>query len=250
MADTIKPRLIAAGADCSKIAFIVDKDASLTLDDLRIERTIRQTKARMVVIDPIQAYIPPDADMLSATKMRSVLRKLANVAENSNCAVVLVGHMNKGVIGKNLYRGLGSIDIVAIARSVLMISRDEEDPFTRYLFPVKSSLAPEGEAVGFRLGTEQGFQWLGKCKYDRSVVEELLDTKKSKKELAQKYIEELLAEGDKQSALIFQRISSLGISERTVNLARSEMDIRVYRQGGKWFWHLNSVSQSVEVHPI
>lgn len=122
IADTIKPRLVAAGADCSRIAFIADTEEQLTLEDDRIEQAIRETKARLLIIDPLQAFMSQDGDMQSAVRVRSVLRKLANVAARYNCAVVMVGHMNKGSGGKNLYRSLGSIDIAAISRSVLMIA--------------------------------------------------------------------------------------------------------------------------------
>lgn len=240
-ADTIKPRLVSAGADCSKIAFIKDGGTILTLEDSRIKHTIQRLKARLLIIDPIQAYIPQDADMQSATKMRSVLRNLANVADETNCAIVLVGHMNKGVAGKNLYRSLGSIDIVAIARSVLMITRDEEEPCVRYVFPIKSSLAPEGEAIGFRLGDAQGFKWLGKCKINSSVTNSALTTITSKKDLAKRYIEELLCEGDCSSRSIMEKMAQLGIAERTVNKARKEMDIKVYKRQNCWFWHLRSL---------
>lgn len=151
IADTIKPRLQQAGADCERVAYIIDNDIALTLEDGRIETAIKDTHASVFIIDPIQAFIPPDADMQSATKMRSVLRKLANIADRNKCAVILIGHMNKGGSSKSLYRGLGSIDIAAIARSVLMISRDESRPDIRYMYPIKSSLAPEGPANITRL---------------------------------------------------------------------------------------------------
>lgn len=240
-ADTIKPRLLAAGADCSRIAFIKDTDSLLTLDDDRIEKTIKAVNARLFIIDPLQAYIPQDADMLNATKMRAVLRQLANVAEKTNCAIVLVGHMNKSGNGKNLYRSLGSIDIVAIARSVLMIARDDNDPYIRYVFPIKSSLAPEGEAIGFRLGTEEGFKWVGKCYIDKEHYNSEYEMPKTKKDLAKKYLEEILCEGDCASSVIIRKLSELGIGERTVNKAKSEMNIKVYKNANCWYWHLQSL---------
>lgn len=85
--------------------------------------------------------------MHNAGRMRSLLGSLASVAEKYRCAIVLVGHMNKSQNGKSLYRGLGSIDITAIVRSVLMVGRDEDDPRIRYVFLIKSSLAAEGDAA-------------------------------------------------------------------------------------------------------
>ena len=93
--DTIKPRLIAAGADCDRVAFISEESRGLTIDDRRVEDAIVRTQARLCVFDPIQAYIPPDSDMLNAAKMRAVMKRLAGVAERTRCAIVLIGHMTK-----------------------------------------------------------------------------------------------------------------------------------------------------------
>lgn len=115
LADTVKPRLTAAGADCEMIAYIVDEEDPLTLEDSRIEKILEQTKARLFILDPLQAYLSQDSDMNSAGRMRNQLKKLADIAAKFKCAVVLIGHMNKASGEKNLYRGLGSIDIAAIA---------------------------------------------------------------------------------------------------------------------------------------
>ena len=240
-ADTIKPRLIAAGADCSKIAFINDANSVLTLEDERIAETIKKLNARLLIIDPLQAYIPQDADMLSATKMRNVLRHLANVADETRCAIVLVGHMNKAGTGKNLYRSLGSIDIVAIARSVLMIARDEEIPNKRYVFPIKSSLAPEGEAIGFEFDKNNGFRWLGKVSRKSIPGEDGYTITRSKKDLAKRYLEEILCEGDCATTVIMERMAELDISSRTVQQAKSEMNITAYKSKNCWFWHLKNL---------
>lgn len=77
IADTIKPRLEQAGADCEKVAYIIDDDIALTLEDGRIESAIRETGAKLFIIDPIQAFISSDSDMQNAAKMRAILRKLA-----------------------------------------------------------------------------------------------------------------------------------------------------------------------------
>ena len=156
LSDTVKPRLVAAGADCSRIAYIIDEDRPLTLEDSRIEKVIQETHARLFILDPLQAYLSQDSDMFSAGRMRQQLRRLADIASKHKCAIVVIGHMNKASGEKNLYRGLGSIDIAAIARSVLMISRDKDDPSIRYMFPVKSSLAPEGATIAFSLPAFHG----------------------------------------------------------------------------------------------
>ena len=162
-ADTVKLRLLTAGAVCEKIAYILDEDEKLTLDDSRIEDTLVRTGAKLIVFDPIQSFLPQDSDMQNIGRMRSLLKKLCAIAEKHHCAVVLIGHMNKGGANNQLYRGLGSIDIAAIARSVLMIVRDRENPELRYLFQIKSSLAPEGRPVSFLISRQQGFVWQEIC---------------------------------------------------------------------------------------
>lgn len=140
--DTIKPRLERAGADCRKVAFIKDDDGDLTLDDERIELAVKMTGARLLVLDPIQAFIGKNGNMQSAVRMRETMTKLANIASEYACAIVLVGHMNKTNGGKNIYRGLGSIDIAAAARSVLLVARDKDEPSKRYMLPIKSTFTP------------------------------------------------------------------------------------------------------------
>ena len=236
LADTVKPRLVSAGADCDKIAYIIDEENPLTLEDSRIESVIKQTQARLFILDPLQAYLSQDSDMFSAGKMRGQLKQIADIAAKYNCAVVIIGHMNKSSGEKNLYRGLGSIDIAAIARSVLMISKDKSDPNIRYMFPVKSSLAPEGCAIGFSLNRKSGLTWLGQRTIDTSQLRDY-ETVESKKSLAARVIVEILNEQDTYSADIVKKLKTLGISERTIQTVKKELGITSYRKNGVWLWH-------------
>ena len=227
--DTVKPRLISAGADCGRVVYIVDDDGSLAIDDERIENTIVKTGARLLILDPLQSFIPQDSDMHSAGKMRLLLGKLAKTAERHKCAVVLVGHMNKSKSGKSLYRGLGSIDITAIARSVLMIARDGDNPQIRYMYPIKSSLAAEGDVIGFHFGRNSGV-----CDYENVDFHEEYE---NKEETAGKVLLELLAE-DMESRQIFTYMKSLGISNRTVYRVKKELGIISYKKNKIWMWRL------------
>ncbi len=236
--DTIKPRLEQAGADCTKVAYIIDDDIALTLEDGRIEKVIRDTGARVFIVDPLQAFIPPDSDMQSATKMRSILRKLANTAEQNHCAVILIGHMNKGSGAKTLYRGLGSIDIAAIARSVLMISRDENRPDFRYMYPIKSSLAPEGCAIAFSFLEGGGLEWQGRYNLNTSELMDSVTVKTSKRDKARAKVIQLLASGDRPAKEVYSSLEEIGIGSRTVEKVKKELRISTYRSGGCWYWGL------------
>ena len=106
MGDTIKPRLLAAGADCSRVLVIDDREQPLTMVDVRLEEAIIQTKARMVVLDPIQGFLGTDVDMHRANEIRPLMKRMAVLAEKYHCAIILIGHMNKNSNGKSSYRGL------------------------------------------------------------------------------------------------------------------------------------------------
>ena len=245
IADTVKPRLVAARADCSRVAYIVDEDVTLNFDDPRIEECIMQTNAKLLILDPLQAYLVQDTDMNNAGRMRQQLKKIADLAAKYNCAVVIVGHMNKASSEKNLYRGLGSIDITAIARSVLMISRDKTDSSIRYMFPVKSSLAPEGSSIAFRLDKKYGVKWLDNYTPTNNEQEKYT-IDKSKQSLAERVISEMLEEYDIRSKDILNKLKVMGISERTANGAKSRLGITSYRKDGVWYWHLDDNSDEKE----
>ena len=242
--DTIKPRLIAAGADCDRVAFISEENKNLTIDDPRIEEAIVHTNARLCIFDPIQAYIPSDSDMQNAAKMRAVMKRLAGVAEQTRCAVILIGHMTKTVGGKNLYRGLGSIDIAAAARSVLMIERDPEDSSIRYMFPVKSSLAYEGCAIRFMFDRLLGFRFLGTSNYKSPSDSGMKE--KSKSQQTERMIRTMLMGGELSGRFVIEHIKEIGISERTIRSVARRIGIKPFRKGSIWYWKLESNSKSLE----
>lgn len=240
LGDTVKPRLVSAEADMERVLVIDDTDHPLTLADKRIENAIRENNARLVIIDPLQAFLGANVDMNRANEVRPILRRLADTAQNTNCAIVMIGHLNKASGSQSTYRGLGSIDITAVVRSLLFIGKVKTDPTTRVIVHEKSSLAPPGQSLAFSLGDEKGFWWIGA--YDISA-EDLLaggegNKTELKQELAVKLITEFLAEGKKVSiAEINAEARERGISERTVRLAKNSMGDKIAseRQGKDWW---------------
>lgn len=240
LGDTVKPRLLSAEADLERVLVIDDGYNPLTLADERIENAIRENHARLVIIDPLQAFLGANVDMNRANEVRPIFRRLADVAQATNCAIVMIGHLNKATGSQSTYRGLGSIDITAVVRSLLFIGKVKTDPTTRVIVHEKSSLAPPGQSLAFSLGDEKGFRWIGA--YDISAEDLLAGGEGSKTELKQeqavKLIEEFLSEGKKVSiAEINKEAAERGISERTVRLARNSMGDKIAseRQGKDWW---------------
>ena len=225
LGDTVKPRLIEAGADLDRVLVIDDSDVQLTLSDERIEKAIIENNARLVIIDPIQAYLGADVDMNRANEVRPIFMRLGQVAQRTGCAILLIGHLNKAAGMQSLQRGLGSIDIAAAVRSVLFIGKLKHDPTMRILTHEKSSLAPPGASLAFSLGDEGGFRWVGE--YDITADEMLSGIepqRETKTQQAKDLICTLLA-GGKQvlSEDIDKAALERGIPGRTVRDAKREL---------------------------
>ena len=225
LGDTVKPRLIEAGADLDRVLVIDDSDVQLTLSDERIEKAIIENNARLVIIDPIQAYLGADVDMNRANEVRPIFMRLGQVAQRTGCAILLIGHLNKAAGMQSLQRGLGSIDIAAAVRSVMFIGKLKHDPTIRILTHEKSSLAPPGVSLAFSLGDEGGFRWVGE--YDITADEMLSGIepqRETKTQQAKDLICTLLAGGERVfSEDIDKAALERGIPGRTVRDAKREL---------------------------
>ncbi len=237
LSDTIKPRLVAANADCSKVLVIDDKETPLTMLDVRLEKAISETGARLVVLDPIQGFLGADVDMHRANEIRPVMKHIAEIAEKYRCAIILVGHMNKCNMGKSAYRGLGSIDFQAAARSVLIVGRIKNEPEIRVVCQIKNSLAPEAKSIAFKLSEKNGFEWLGEC--DVKAEELLCGTAKGmKQKTAINFLEDTLSKGKMAQTKIAELAEEKGISNKTLRNAKKTLEVKASKIGNQWYWEL------------
>ena len=235
LADTIRPRLDAANADCSKIFVINEKDMPLDMLDKRIERAVEETGAQYVILDPMQAYFGGKVDLNNANSIRNVTKHLSALAEDKNIAIILIGHLNKGN-AKAQYRGLGSIDGFAVARSVLLVGRVPDQPNIRAIIQIKNNLEKEGEPRAFKFLEDREIEWIGE--YDVSVDEILSGIPSSnKKEKAENFLHDVFNKVDRISANdVFAQAKSKGIGKRTLTEIKSELGITSERIGNEWFW--------------
>jgi len=236
LSDTVKPRLVQSGADCGRVIVIDESEKELSLSDIRIEQAITQTDAKLFILDPLQAYLGADVDMHRANEIRPILKRIGTIAEQTGCAIVVIGHLNKGT-SKSQYRGLGSIDIQAAARSVLTVGRVKGRPYLRAIAQGKNNLAPEGKTIGFELDPATGFRWAGVLEM---TIDELLsgvmperDTTYDK---AVDFLKMELANGDKAAAFLFEKARENGIQERTLRSAKAALDIGSFKKDKRWYW--------------
>lgn len=246
--DTIKPRLNAAGADCRNVAFINEEvHSGLTLDDERIREAIKDFTPRLVVIDPIQAYIGSDSDLQIAGRARKLMHRLALWASTYDCAVVLIGHLNKKEGSKGLYRSLGSIDMVAAARSVLQVERCQDDEDMRIVRQIKNSLAPSGAEIKFEIRPDTGFRWLDVSTVPKPTLNPEIPVFETKADKASFLIKEYLSAGDMRSVDIYKKLEKEEISRRTAEETRKAMGVRCYRKMKQWYWSLNAEGKDSDV---
>ncbi|MCQ2531757.1 MAG: AAA family ATPase [Saccharofermentans sp.] len=242
LGDTIKPRLIKSGADQSRIININEDELPLTVIDERIEEAIIRTGAKLIIFDPIQAYMGK-IDINSAVEVRRILGKLGKMAEKHECAVILIGHLNKRETVNSSTRGMGSMDIRACARSVLLVGRLKDDPNIRVIVHDKSSLAPEGDSVAFELDMDRGFQWVDGYE-DITAIDILSIPVKAKKDntkvmQAVEILKDLFKDPGTviPATEVFAILAKEGIKESTVKTAKKYVNgLDSDKSGKEWVW--------------
>jgi hypothetical protein len=235
LADTIKPRLEDLGADCSRVHVIDESEKPLSFSDERIEQAIVKTNAKLLILDPAQAYFQ-GSSMNSADGVRPMMKILAGVAERTDCTIVIIGHLNKGK-GKSQYRGLGSIDIYAAARSVLVVGRVGE--YTRAIVQDKSNLAPPGKSLAFELDPILGFKWCGECDATVDDVMRKKSQRETQNDKATRIILEALGTGDEVAANeLYAEAREEGISSKTLKRVKSDLGVISTKRGDAWYWRL------------
>ena len=244
LADTVKPRLELADADCDRILVVDESSEALSMADERLEKAIKLTNAKLLILDPIQAYLGAGTDINRANEARGMTKKLGALAEKYKCAVLLIGHMNKASGIKASYRGIGSIDFFAVARSVLLVGRIEGEESLRAVVQIKNNLAAFGNSKAFEL-SEEGFRWIGD--YDISANEVLggIAPKANKLDQAKRLLLEL-AEGTNrmQSKDIFEIAKEEEISKRTLENAKRELNISAKKINNTWYWDFEKIRRN------
>lgn len=232
--DTIKPKLVKFNANTNNILF-VENDDLINLRDSSIEDLIYQSQCKLLIFDPIQSFFKDGDSMYGMKNAREIMNNLIKIAKKTNCAFLLIGHLNKASNTKDLYRGLGSIDFTAVARSILYLKRSEVDSKLRIMYQIKNSIAEEGSPVAFKLQTT-GLKWLGKFE-EEPLIDDMLP--KDKISEAKELIMNCLQNEDMILVSTIKELANdKNISLRTLNKAKKELEIASVRSNDKWYWKL------------
>ncbi len=246
--DTLRPRLEALGADLDRAIFLEGKSDSrgrsepVSLSDLEpIERAFQQVEPALLVIDPLQAFLGAGVDMHRANEVRPVLHQLGRLAQRYGCAIIAVRHLRKAVADRAVHRGLGSVDIAAYARSILVVGEDPSDPKRRIVAHAKQNLDCKGQALGFRISNSGVLEWDGESSL---TADDLLAPRKQPREpqhqRGTEWLVERLLRGPTAVTELKQDAAAEGISWRTLERAKADLgalSLKTAMTGG-WCWAL------------
>lgn len=253
LADTIRPRVDAAGGDVSKVLALAtvpeedgeDRLLSIPEDLPIIERGIRQVEASLVVVDPFMAFLSGNANSHKDQDIRRALAPLAKLAERTGVAVVIVRHLNKATGGNALYRGGGSIGIIGAARSALLVAEDPEDESRRVLASLKHNLSEPAPSLAFSITTAANgaarVEWKGETTFGahdllRAPVD---DEEKSALSEAMDFLRDELGDGPMAAKSVQKNAHDARITDATLRRAKSALKVKSVKEGdGSWSWHI------------
>lgn len=253
LADTIRPRLEAAGADCSRIVAIraIAGGDRGSLRSFELGRDLSHLTSiinamrdcRLVVIDPISAYLGQTAENVNA-EVRSLLGPLADLAARHHLAVVALTHLRKGQ-GSAICRAMGSVAFVAAARTAWIIVKDPDQPNRRLFLPMKNNLGSDKGGMAYTIES-RGDGRGAVVRWSEEEVHELPDNIARKpagrpaterNEVA-RWLTQLLAGGPQPTTEVHEAAAAMGYSRATVRRAFRDIGGKAVKQGSGWFWKL------------
>jgi putative DNA primase/helicase len=258
LADTIRPRLDALGADVKKILTIsvIVKDGgkrqtlSLAEHLELLRQQIIEHEAVLLILDPILAFMGANTDTHKSSAVRQVLAPLCQLAEETDCTINAIMHLNKRSGETNsVYRITSSLDFAAVARSVFICAKFPEDSSRRAMAAIKANLSALPPSLEYTIaddGAGQGiFKWIGETELS---ADDLLSTppeNKSARDEAKEFLIDLLSDGDLPAEKVFAAARAKGIKEKTLRRAAKELGVEIFQVGtkgkagtGGWVWHL------------
>jgi archaellum biogenesis ATPase FlaH len=250
LADTIRKRARRCKADLNRI-YVVPQ-ASMFPEDVQpfslarphlLNAAIEERQAKLVILDPLTAFLGADMDMHRANEVRPIMSILAGMAERNNCAVIGVRHWTKVIGGKAAYRGQGNIDFLAAARCVLAVGKSPEDETLRIMAQSKNSISERGISIVFKI-SDEGLEWAGTS---FMTADELSAAQphlhKKQRQNAMEWLKDYLRSGPQQSTIILEAAKAVGITDKGLRRAKEALGILATKEGNAWYWRLPKFQQ-------
>jgi hypothetical protein len=265
LADTVRPRLDAMGAVAVRVRALKairdtagqEHHPSLVRDLGHLERVLAGGGFKLVIIDPLNAYLGTDLDTHRDAAVRAVLTPLASLAERYGVAIICVQHLTKGGRDRPIYRGLGSIAYIAAARVVLLVGQNPDDERERVLVPIKNNLGRLPSALAFEI-KDGRFLWRGESSVTAEALLAPRGGHKEQSDLSEAiaFLEQALADGPRKAKELLREASDAGISPTTLKRAKKARGAGARRRqegfGGKrgyWEWFLPQQSAQKDQPP-
>jgi hypothetical protein len=272
-ADTIRPRLDAAGADPARVHLVggvvslnADGDPEQRLLSLRRdiepvrEAAMALPELHLIVVDPVSAYLD-GADSHNNAEVRGLIAPLSELASSLGAAIVFVTHLNKGGGGGSaLYRATGSLAFVAAARAAFLVSKDKADPARRLFLPLKNNLGPDTSGMSYRIEERNGVPFVAWDDEPITITaddalgrnDEGDDHESTLADDAAEWLRDILSAGPVPSEEIKKFARSAGYSWATIRRAQASLGIRPQRTGGaggagEWRWVLPAEQRSAQM---
>ncbi|MGH7881929.1 MAG: AAA family ATPase, partial [Candidatus Dormibacteraceae bacterium] len=221
-----------------------------------IERVIVEMKAKLLIIDPLMAYLGGEVNSHRDQDVRRALAPLANLAERTGVVAVVVRHLNKASGGSPIYRGGGSIGIIGAARVGLLVAKDPQDEERRILAPIKNNLSASPPSLAYKMvAGEKGtvrVEWQGASEVTAAQLLVVANGEsageRSALEEAEAFLIELLSKGPIPGKEALKEARDIGIADRTLKRARQMLNVEANKQSmsGGWCWSLPGVDGSMD----
>jgi hypothetical protein len=246
LADTIRPRADKLGADGERIFvstledLFPDGQPAFTLSNLApLEQAIRERQARLVVLDPIQAFIGAKVDINMTNQVRPLMTALAAMIARCGCGCIAMRHWTKGTGSKALYRGQASIDFSATARSVLVVGTSPEHAAHRIMAQGKQNLVGEGKSIVFTI-TDTGLEWCGTSEItaDELAMAQPERQRSTQRVEAMAWLRDTLQSGPQPSKAVEAAAEAVGITKKVLERAKVRACVESFKQGPIWYWRL------------
>ncbi len=255
LADTIRPRLDAAGAVLRKVTALTaiqgsERQYPVTLPEHlpQIESAVLGTEAKLLVLDPLMAFLSPDVNTHRDHDVRRVLHALKEVAERTGAAILIVRHLNKSAGGSPIYRGGGSIGIIGAARSGLLVAKDPDNEELRVLASTKCNLAAQPASLSYRLepGANGAVRvaWLGSSSHTAQSILAMPEGQGERDAVSQaaEVLGSILADGPLEAKEVRRQARQAGVSDRTIDRAKELVGVKASKEGfgkeGRWLWSI------------